>query len=288
LVQAVVGILLELSVLVKIVEDMIGCVEKVCIPDQVFESVFTLVQNELTHAVVGIFVLLSVFTRIVEDMRGCEEKVVIPLIVVVPLTVLVEELVPISIELVDKLVPILNVEEPLIVFTYKVDVFRSDALIMFEFKLLMDTVDAFRTETLVGPRVIEPVLGWMESIVEELAFKYLIIAVDTFKTEVLLLKTFEFMVVRLSILQVELFKKLIVEVELFKKLIVALETFNTETLIDKDCKLRMDAVELFKTETLVGAIVIDPPDKLDPIVIMEFSLGPMIFNTFMFDVLKSA
>jgi hypothetical protein len=282
LAQAVVGILVELSVLAKIVELMIGCVEKVCIPDQVFESVFTLVQNELTHAVVGIFVLLSVFTRIVEDMRGCEEKVV------VPLTVLVEELVPISIELVDKLVPILNVEEPLIVFTYKVDVFRSDALIMFEFKLLMDTVDAFRTETLVGPRVIEPVLGWMESIVEELAFKYLIIAVDTFKTEVLLLKTFEFMVVRLSILQVELFKKLIVEVELFKKLIVALETFNTETLIDKDCKLRMDAVELFKTETLVGAIVIDPPDKLDPIVIMEFSLGPMIFNTFMFDVLKSA
>ena len=110
-------------------------------------------------------------------MRGCEEKVVIPL------TVLVEELVPISIELVDKLVPILNVEEPLIVFTYKVDVFRSDALIMFEFKLLMDTVDAFRTETLVGPRVIEPVvklvpifiskvgeLVCMESMVEELAF----------------------------------------------------------------------------------------------------------------------
>ncbi len=211
-------------------------------------------------------------------MRGCEEKVVIPLTVVAPLKVLVEELVPISIELVDKLVPILNVEEPLIVFTYKVDVFRSDALIMFEFKLLMDTVDAFRTETLVGPRVIEPVLDWMESIVEELAFKYLIVAVDTFKTEVLVVKTFEFMVVKLSILQVEL----------FKKLIVALETFNTETLIDVDCKLRMDAVELFKTETLVGAIVIDPPDKLDPIVIMEFSFGPMIFNTFMFDVLKSA
>jgi hypothetical protein len=232
----------------------------------------------LTHAVVGIFVVLSVFTRIVEDMRGCEEKVVIPLTVVAPLKVLVEELVPISIELVDKLVPILNVEEPLIVFTYKVDVFRSDALIMFEFKLLMDTVDAFRTETLVGPRVIEPVLDWMESIVEELAFKYLIVAVDTFKTEVLVVKTFEFMVVKLSILQVEL----------FKKLIVALETFNTETLIDVDCKLRMDAVELFKTETLVGAIVIDPPDKLDPIVIMEFSFGPMIFNTFMFDVLKSA
>jgi len=237
----------------------------------------------LTHAVVGIFVLLSVFTRIVEDIRGCEEKVVIPLIVVDPLKVLVEELVPISIELVDKLVPILNVEEPLIVFTYKVDVFRSDALIMFEFKLLMDTVDAFRTETLVGPRVIEPVLDWMESMVEELAFKYLIVAVDTFKTEVLVLKTF-----RLSILHVDTFKKLIVEVETFRKLIVALETFNTETLIDKDCKLRMDAVELFKTETLVGAIVIDPPDKLDPIVIMEFSLGPMIFNTFMFDVLKSA
>ena len=221
-------------------------------------------------------------------MRGCEEKVVIPLIVVAPFNVLVEELVPISIELVDKLVPILNVEEPLIVFTYKVDVFRSDALIMFEFKLLMDTVDAFRTETLVGPRVIEPVLGWMESMVEELAFKYLIVAVDTFKTEVLLLKTFDFMVVKLSILHVDTFKKLIVEVDAFRKLIVALETFNTETLIDVDCKLRMDAVELFKTETLVGAIVIDPPDKLDPIVIMEFSLGPMIFNTFMFDVLKSA
>lgn len=216
-------------------------------------------------------------------MRGCEEKVVIPLTVVAPLKVLVEELVPISIELVDKLVPILNVEEPLIVFTYKVDVFRSDALIMFEFKLLMDTVDAFRTETLVGPRVIEPVLDWMESIVEELAFKYLIVAVDTFKTEVLVVKTF-----RLSIVEDELFKKLIVEAETFRKLIVALETFNTETLIDKDCKLRMDAVELFNTETLVGAIVIDPPDKLDPIVIMEFSLGPMIFNTFMFDVLKSA
>ena len=298
MVQAVVGILVELSVLAKIVELMIGCVEKVCIPDQVFESVFTLVQNEFTHAVVGMFVLLSVFTRIVEDIRGCEEKVVIPLIVVAPFNVLVEELVPISIELVDKLVPILNVEEPLIVFTYKVDVFRSDALIMFEFKLLMDTVDAFRTETLVGPRVIEPVLGWMESIVEELAFKYLIVAVDTFKTEVLVIKTFEFMVVKLSIVEVELFKKLIVEdetfrkliveVETFRKLIVALETFNTETLIDVDCKLRMDAVELFKTETLVGAIVIDPPDKLDPIVIMEFSLGPMIFNTFMFDVLKSA
>jgi len=292
LVQAVVGILVELSVLAKIVEDMIGCVEKVWTADQVFESVFTLVQNVLTHAVVAMFVLLSVFTRIVEDIRGCEEKVVIPL------KVLVEELVPISIELVDKLVPILNVEEPLIVFTYKVDVFRSDALIMFEFKLLMDTVDAFRTETLVGPRVIEPVLGWMESIVEELAFKYLIVAVDTFKTEVLVIKTFEFMVVKLSIVEVELFKKLIVEdetfrkliveVETFRKLIVALETFNTETLIDVDCKLRMDAVELFKTETLVGAIVIDPPDKLDPIVIMEFSLGPMIFNTFMFDVLKSA
>ena len=47
----------------------------------------------MTHAVVGIFVVLSVFTRIVEDIRGCEEKVVIPL------KVLVEELVPISIEL---------------------------------------------------------------------------------------------------------------------------------------------------------------------------------------------
>ena len=211
------------------------------------------------------FVLLSVFTRIVEDMRGCEEKVVIPL------TVLVEELVPISIELVDKLVPILNVEEPLIVFTYKVDVFRSDALIMFEFKLLMDTVDAFRTETLVGPRVIEPVLGWMESIVEELAFKYLIIAVDTFSTEVLLLKTFEFMAVKLSIVEDELFKKLIVEDETFKKLIVELETFNTETLIDVDCKLRMDAVELFKTETLVGPKVIEPPDKFAPIVIIDVS-----------------
>ena len=239
------------------------------------------------------FVLLSVFTRIVEDMRGCEEKVVIPLIVVAPFNVLVEELVPISIELVDKLVPILNVEEPLIVFTYKVDVFRSDALIMFEFKLLMDTVDAFRTETLVGPRVIEPVLGWMESIVEKLAFKYLIVAVDTFKTEVLLLKTFRLSIVedelfKKLIVEVDTFKKLIVEVDAFRKLIVALETFNTETLIDKDCKLRMDAVELFKTETLVGAIVIDPPDKLDPIVIMEFSLGPMIFSTFMFDVLKSA
>ena len=241
----------------------------------------------MTHAVVGIFVVLSVFTRIVEDIRGCEEKVVIPL------KVLVEELVPISIELVDKLVPILNVEEPLIVFTYKVDVFRSDALIMFEFKLLMDTVDAFRTETLVGPRVIEPVLGWMESMVEELAFKYLIVAVDTFKTEVLLVKTFEFMVVKLSILHVDTFKTEVLVIKTFEFMVVKLsivevETFNTETLIDVDCKLRMDAVELFNTETLVGAIVIDPPDKLDPIVIMEFSLGPMIFNTFMFDVLKSA
>jgi hypothetical protein len=80
--------------------------------------------------------------------------------------------------------------------------------------------------------------------------------VDTFKTEV-----FEFLTKR----------SLIVEVD---------------TLIEVDCKLRINAVELFKTETLVGAIVIDPPDKLDPIVIMDDSFGPMIFNTLILDVLK--
>lgn len=224
------------------------------------------------------FVLLSVFARIVEDMRGCEEKVV------APLTVLVEELVPISIELVDKLVPILNVEEPLIVFTNNVDAFRTEVLIMFEFKLLMVPVDAFRTETLVGPRVIEPVvklvpifitkvgtLGCMESMVEELAFKYLIIAVDTFNTEVLVIKTFEFMVLKLSILHVDTFRTEVFEFMAFRLSIVEVETFNTETLIEEDCKLRMDAVELFKTETLVGPKVIDPPDKFAPIVIIDVS-----------------
>jgi hypothetical protein len=54
---------------------MIGCVEKVWTADQVFESVFTLVQNVLTHAVVGIFVVLSVFPRMVELMIGCVENV---------------------------------------------------------------------------------------------------------------------------------------------------------------------------------------------------------------------
>ena len=59
-----------LSVFAKIVELMIGWTEKVWTADQVFESVFTLVQNVLTHAVVGIFVVLSVFVKMVELMIG--------------------------------------------------------------------------------------------------------------------------------------------------------------------------------------------------------------------------
>jgi hypothetical protein len=179
-------------------------------------------------------------------ITGCEEKVVIPLIK------FVEPPVPKLIEPLVKLVPILMTDvtdNPLIVF--------------------IDIVDAFRTETLVGPRVIEPLvklvpifiskvgeLVCMESMMEEIAFNLLIVAVDTFKSEV-----FAFLTKR----------SLIVEVE---------------TLIEVDCKLRMNAVELFKTDTLVGAIVIDPPDKLDPIVIMDDSFGPMIFNTLILDVLK--
>jgi hypothetical protein len=75
LVHAVVAMFVVLSVFAKIVELMIGCTEKVWTADQVFESVFTLVQNVLTHAVVGMFVLLSVFVKMVELMIGCVEKV---------------------------------------------------------------------------------------------------------------------------------------------------------------------------------------------------------------------
>jgi len=75
LVHAVVAMFVVLSVFARIVEVMIGWTEKVWTADQVFESVFTLVQNVLTHAVVGIFVVLSVFPRIVELMIGCVENV---------------------------------------------------------------------------------------------------------------------------------------------------------------------------------------------------------------------
>jgi uncharacterized membrane protein len=74
-VQAVVGILVVLSVLAKIVEVIRGCTEKVCVLDQVFDCVFTYVQKELTQAVVGILVVLSVFAKIVELISGCAEKV---------------------------------------------------------------------------------------------------------------------------------------------------------------------------------------------------------------------
>ncbi len=73
--HAVVAMFVVLSVFAKMVELMIGWTEKVWTADQVFESVFTLVQNVLTHAVVGMFVLLSVFDKIVELMIGCVENV---------------------------------------------------------------------------------------------------------------------------------------------------------------------------------------------------------------------
>ena len=73
--HAVVAMFVVLSVFAKMVELMIGCTEKVWAADQVFESVFTLVQNVLTHAVVGMFVLLSVLTRMVELMIGWVENV---------------------------------------------------------------------------------------------------------------------------------------------------------------------------------------------------------------------
>jgi hypothetical protein len=75
LTHAVVAMFVVLSVFAKMVELMIGWTEKVWTADQVFESVFTLVQNVLTHAVVGMFVLLSVFDKIVELMIGCVENV---------------------------------------------------------------------------------------------------------------------------------------------------------------------------------------------------------------------
>ena len=73
--HAVVAMFVVLSVFAKMVELMIGCTEKVWAADQVFESVFTLVQNVLTHAVVGMFVVLSVLDKIVELMIGWTEKV---------------------------------------------------------------------------------------------------------------------------------------------------------------------------------------------------------------------
>jgi hypothetical protein len=114
----------------------------------------------LTQAVVGIFVELSVFAIIVVRIKGRDLKVVTPFIK------FVEVPVPIVTEPVVKSVPILRTDvsdNPFIVF--------------------IDIVDTFRTETLVGPRVIEPVvklvpifinkvgeLVCMESMVEELAF----------------------------------------------------------------------------------------------------------------------
>ena len=73
--HAVVAMFVVLSVFAKMVELMIGWTEKVWTADQVFETVFTLVQNVLTQAVVGMFVVLSVFPRIVEVMIGCVENV---------------------------------------------------------------------------------------------------------------------------------------------------------------------------------------------------------------------
>jgi hypothetical protein len=60
-----------------------------------------------------------------------------------------------------KFVPILIAEvadEPLIVFTYAVDAFKIEVFVVTTFRSFIVHVDTFRTETLVGPNSIDPVV----------------------------------------------------------------------------------------------------------------------------------
>ena len=59
---------------------------------------------------------------------------------------------------------------------------------------------------------------------------------------------------------------------------VAVEAFKDDTV----------ATDEFRTETLVGPIVMDPPDKLAPIVISESSKSELRFNTFILEAFKLA
>jgi hypothetical protein len=127
LTQAVVGILVVLSVLAKMVELIRGCPEKVCTPDQVFDCVFTYVQNVFVQAVVAILVELSVFAKMVELMIGCEVNVV------TPLKVELEDAVPILIEPVVKLPPIVMEELAFMTSTDKVDTLRTDTFVTEKF-----------------------------------------------------------------------------------------------------------------------------------------------------------
>jgi hypothetical protein len=97
--------------------------EKFCVPDQVFEFVFTYVQKLFVHAVVAILVELSVFNKGDELIKGCEVNVV------APLNVEVDVAVPIVTDPVVKFPPIIIAEVAelaLIVFTFAVDIFKEE------------------------------------------------------------------------------------------------------------------------------------------------------------------
>ena len=103
--------------------------EKFCVPDQVFEFVFTYVQKLFVHAVVAILVELSVFNKGDELIKGCEVNVATPFNVVAPLNVVVDVAVPIVTDPVVKFPPkvIAEVAElALIVFTFAVDIFKEE------------------------------------------------------------------------------------------------------------------------------------------------------------------
>ena len=116
--------------------------EKFCVPDQVFEFVFTYVQKLFVHAVVAILVELSVFNKGDELIKGCEVNVATPFNVVAPLNVVapVNVVAPLNVE-VDVAVPI--VTDPVVKFPPKVIAEVAElALIVFTF-----AVDIFKEET---------------------------------------------------------------------------------------------------------------------------------------------
>lgn len=134
----------------------------------------------LDHAVVAIFVLLSILSKILEVMIGCEVNEV------TPLKVEIEKSVPIVTVPPDKFVPTDITEvasNALMVLTVAIDAFKPDTLMVLivavevfkietfpvnVYKFEKDTVDAFRTEVFVV-----------------ITFRSLIVEIDTFKTETL-------------------------------------------------------------------------------------------------------
>jgi len=126
------------------------------------------------------------------------------------------------------------------------------------------------------PNVIDPVVKLEPKVMAEVAEEALIVftvATEAFKTDALIVLLSKTCIFAVEALIEVLSKAFIFAVEAFKT-----EPFKVETVITDE----------FRTETLVGPSVMDPPDKLAPIVITESSKSALTFNTFILDAFKLA